>query len=233
MATANTDNQEFPIWVGFKANSHPPVFDLSGVVPFEIYLAIHRDGADDADSRDLVILKAGSVFDLPAALDKGLVELVDEASGEVVRRPQNNTNRTQAQQVATATIDSVSFITLAPDAQSRHRSIQTVQLNAAQCLSELVKPELKYHLRLRDKYLGVRWWAWGDPPEAWNDGSDPPPSEQKRLISSGPLRSKTFTVVSEIPIPPKLSIGLSLVEKPPPAHRTEDHRRPTPSQGAR
>ncbi|KAI0107465.1 hypothetical protein GGR51DRAFT_515574 [Nemania sp. FL0031] len=215
MATVNTDSLEFTIWVGFKANNHPPIFDLSGAVPFEVYLTVRRNAEDDADSRDLVILKTGSVFDLPEALEKGLVELVDEASGEVVRHPHNNSDQARSQQVAITKTDTDSFITLPPDVQRRDRPIKTVPLNVTPCLRALVKPELKYHLRLRDKYLGVRWWAWGGPPEPWKDDSEAPPSEHKTLISCGPLRSKTFTVVSEVSIPPKLSISLSLAEKTP------------------
>ncbi|KAI1772788.1 hypothetical protein F4818DRAFT_444167 [Hypoxylon cercidicola] len=217
MAAVNTESQELPIWVGFKGNNQPLVFDLSGAASFELYLNIRRSAEVEADSRDLVLLKVGSVFDFPAALDKGLVELVDEASGEVVRRPRSDTNQAQAEQVTSITVNSESFITLPTDVQHRDRAIKTVSLNAAPCLCALVRPELKYHLRLRDKYLGVRWWAWGSPHELCKNSSELPPSERKTLVSCGPLRSKTFTVVSEIPKPPKISINLSLEE----AHASE------------
>ncbi|KAI4864616.1 hypothetical protein F4820DRAFT_470346 [Hypoxylon rubiginosum] len=222
MAAVNTDSRELPIWISIRGNNRPLVFDLSGAVPFELYLAIRRNAEGDADSRDLALLKTGSVFDFPAALDKGLVELVDEASGEVVRLPHSTTDQVQAQQVAPTTIDPESFITLPPDVQRRDRTIQTVPLHPAPCLRALVQSGLKYHLRLHDKHLGVRWWAWGSPHGPCKDGSELPPSESKTLISCGPLRSKTFTVVSEIPIPPKLSIGLSLGEDETHASREDD-----------
>lgn len=213
MAAANNDSQELPMSVGFKGNNHPLTFDLSGVVPFELYLNIRRSAEYERDSRDLVLLKTGSVLDFPVALDKGLVQLVDEATGEIVRRPHNNADQAQAQQVALRTVDSESFIILPTDVQHRDRATQTVPLHAAPCLRTFVQAEHKYHLRLRDKYLGVRWWAWGGLHESWKDHSELPPSERKTLVSCGPLRSKTFTVVSEIPIPPKLSISLSLGEE--------------------
>ncbi|XXH00551.1 hypothetical protein Hte_006899 [Hypoxylon texense] len=210
MAAVNPDSQELPIWVGFKGNNRPFIFDLSGAVPFEVYLTVRRSVEDEAYDRDLVLMKAGSVFDFPAALGGGLVELVDETSGEVVR-PHSSTDQAQTQQAIT--LGPESFITLPTDVRRRDRAIKAVSLHAAPCLRALVLTERKYHLRLRDKNLGVHWWAWGSPPESCKNGNELPPPEPKTLVSFGPLRSKAFTVVSEIPIPPKLSIGLSLGEE--------------------
>ena len=212
MATVNPDNEELPIWVGFQGNHHPLVFDLSGNVPFDIDLNIRRSAEHERDPRDLVLLKTGSMFDLPVALDKGLVELVDDATGEIIHRPHKDTNDAQSDPVAHTTFESKSFVTLPTDVQHRDRTIQSVPLHVTSYLRTLVQPEHKYHIRLRDNNLGVRWWCWRSPNEAWDDGSELPPSESKTLVSCGPLRSKTFTVVSEIPIPPKLSISLSLGE---------------------
>jgi len=211
------DNQEeFPIWIDLQGNYQPPVFDLSGTVPFELYLNTRRSATHETDPRDLVILSTGSVFDLPAALDKGLVELVDEASKEVVRY---QGNADQVQQDTRATTTSETFITLPTNVQGKDRPIRTVPLHAALCLRALVRPGHKYRLRLREKDIGVHWWAWGGPPESLRNGTELPSTEPKRLISSRPSCSGAFTVVSEMAITPKLSIGLSLAGE---AHAREE-----------
>ncbi|KAH8892353.1 hypothetical protein GQ53DRAFT_135850 [Thozetella sp. PMI_491] len=209
MAAFITDNQELPIWVAFTGTSRPLVFDLSGAVPFELYLSTRRSITGETDPRDLVLLKTGSVFDLPAALDKGLVELVDEASGDVIPYHENIV-QAAAEEVTPENVDNESFITLPTDVRCRGRPIQTVPLNAASCLRAKVQPGRNYYVRLRDKNLGVRWWAWGGSPTSYSDRNGLPPSERQTIVSAGLPRSKTFTVQSEIPLPPKLSITLSL-----------------------
>ena len=205
------DNQEkFPIWIDLQSNYQLPAFDLSGTVPFKLYLHICRSAAHETDPRHLVILNTGSVFDLPAALDKGLVELIDEASGEVVR---HLGTADQVQQYTPLTTSSEAFVTLPTDVPGKDRPIRTVPLQAASYLRTLVRPGHKYRLQLRDKDLGVQWWAWGGPPESRGTGTELPCSEPQRLVSSRPSCSRTFAVVSEMAMPPKLSIGLSLAEE--------------------
>ncbi len=203
---------EFPIYVDFRGNYKPLIFDLSGVVPFELYLQARRSAAHETDPRDLVIFSAGSVFDLPGAMDKGLIELVDEADGEVVQY-HSNADQAQAQQDALAVVTSESFITLTTDTQGKGRQIRTVPLHAELCLRAMVRPGRRYRLRLRGKDIGVHWWTWGGPPESCRQSSELPPTEPQKLISSRPSCAKTFVVVSEMAIPPKLSISLSLAEE--------------------
>jgi hypothetical protein len=206
------DNQEeFPIWVNLQANYQPSVFDLSGNVPFELYLETRRSAVHDTDPRDLVIVKTGSVFDLPAALDKGLVELIDEASMELVPY-HGNVDQAQAQLEGPTAITSESFITLPTDVPGKERAMQTVPLHAALCLRPLVRPGHKYRLRLRGNDIGVQWWAWGNPPDSHGNGTELSSTESMRLISSRQSCAKKFAVVSGMAIPPKLSICLSLAE---------------------
>ncbi|KAK7754812.1 hypothetical protein SLS62_003126 [Diatrype stigma] len=191
MAAVSTDCQEFPIWIGFKGNNYPLVFDLSGAVPFELYLTIHRSAATEGVSRDIVLMKTDSVFDFPIALDKGLVELVDEATGQIVRHPPNNTDQAQTQQVASQPL---------------------IPSRALHFLSTSALFKL-FHCMLQ--HIFTHWY--GQSTSTTYDyvtsiSAELPPSERKTLVSCGPLRSKAFTVVSEILMPPKLSISLSLGE---------------------
>jgi hypothetical protein len=212
MAAIAKDNQELPIWVAFTGNYRPLVFDLSGAVPFELYLTTRRSAADKTDPWDLILLKTGSVFDFSAALNTGLVELVDEASGDVIPC-EENLFQTRIEKVTPKMVDDASFLTLPTDLQRRDRPIQTVALNASQCLRAWVQPGRDYYVRLGDKNLGVRWWTWGQPPKSYSEDNELPPSEPQKIVSVGPARSKTFSVKSEIPIPPKLSICLSLADQ--------------------
>ncbi|ETS80818.1 hypothetical protein PFICI_08347 [Pestalotiopsis fici W106-1] len=209
MAEIAMDSQELPIWVAFTGNSRPLVFDLSGAVPFELYLTARRSAVDETDPRDLVLLKTGSVFDFSAALDKGLVELVDDATGAVIPR-HRSTVETGAEEVTCQSLDDESFIRLPTDVQRRDRPTQKLPLNVASCLRAMVESGRNYHVRLHGKNLGVRWWKWAENSKLYIDGSELPPSEHQEIVSVGPPRSKTFTVKSEIPIPPKPYIGLSL-----------------------
>jgi hypothetical protein len=211
--TADSKNkQEFPIWVAFTGNSQPLVFDLSGAVPFELYLTTRRSAADETDPRELILLKTDSVFDFPAALEKGLVELVDEATGAVVPYQENTVN-TEFEELASKSPNDESFIILPTDVQQRDRPTQKVLLDVAPCLRTMVKPGRDYHLRLHNKNLGVHWWMWGEHPRNYSDEKELPSSEPQTIVSIGPPRSKTFSVKAEVPTPPKLYIGLSLADQ--------------------
>lgn len=212
MTEVNPETQGFPIWISFTGESKPMVFDLSGAVPFELYVNARRNAVDETDPRDLVLLKTGSVFDFPAALNTGLLELVDEATGNVVTY-HDETAHIGAGKAVSESLDDNTFITLPTDIPKRDRPIQSIPLSAASCLRSMVQPERSYHLRLRDKDLGVRWWTWGECPRSCSNINELPPSERQTIISVGTPRSKSFTVKSEIPIPTPLFISLSLADQ--------------------
>ncbi|KAI0153893.1 hypothetical protein BJ166DRAFT_617175 [Pestalotiopsis sp. NC0098] len=212
MTEVNPETQGFPIWISFTGDSKPMVFDLSGAIPFELYVNARRNAVDETDPRDLVLLKTGSVFEFPAALNTGILELVDEATGVVVIS-NDDTAHIRAEKAVSESLDNNTFITLPTDIKKRDRPIQSIPLNAASCLRSMVQPERFYHLRLRNKNLGVRWWTWGERPIPCSNMNELSPSERQTIISVGTPRSKSFTVKSEIPIPTPLFISLSLADQ--------------------
>ncbi|KAI1337773.1 hypothetical protein F5Y15DRAFT_425495 [Xylariaceae sp. FL0016] len=202
-------HQELAIEIAFRGNNRPLVFDLSGGVPFELCVIARRIPEDKTDSRDLTLQKADSIFDFPAALASGLVELVDEDTGKAISYHDN----ADQGQVPTS-FHSDSFVTVPAGTHRLNSATQIVPLHVASHLRHLVSPEHKYHIRLRDKHLGVRWWTWVKPSGSPKEGDQLPPFEPETLISSRLARSKTFTVVAEIPMPPRLSISLASAEEP-------------------
>ncbi|EHK96520.1 hypothetical protein GLAREA_12543 [Glarea lozoyensis ATCC 20868] len=201
--------EEFPISIDIQGNYHPLFFDLSETVRFELYINIRR--GLEQDPRDLIILTTGSVFDLPAALGKGLLEFVEVDSGKVVSFRSNSVRANEGQAETT----SQSFIALPTLGKGKDRHIIKVPLlHATSILREAVQPGCKYRLRLCGKDLGVKWWGWSSPPEilVGSNGNltELPPSMPQRLVNSRPTCSRLFTTVSAFEAPPKLEITLSL-----------------------
>jgi len=200
------DQEEFPIIIELNGNFQPSIFDLSGTVPFELYLNTRRSVAHEQDPRDLVILTTGSIFDLSAALREGLLELVEDASKKAVPFHSNNVQVEEAQ----GGITSQSFITLPTDVKDKDRNIKSVPLYASSVLREAVRPGCKYRLQLCGKDLGVKWWGWGSTPDIGSNRTELPPKIPHRLVSGRSSCSRKFAVVSAVKLAPKLSIALSL-----------------------
>ncbi|CAJ2504661.1 Uu.00g120550.m01.CDS01 [Anthostomella pinea] len=191
---ANTEN-EFRIWLDLQSSHHPAVFDLSGNTPFELHLQARRISNFENDPRELSLLTAGSLFDLPTALDKGLMELVDENTGNVVDQDIASL-RTRPDHPKGL------FLTLPTDSRAQHHPVQSLALNAATHLRAMVEPGHTYRLRVRDNDLGVQWWGWqaGQSSPSDSTQAELPPGEPRKLVSNR--------------CPPELSIGLSLAEDP-------------------
>lgn len=109
-----------------------------------------------------MFLNTGSVFDLPFALDQGLLELEDSDSHEIIR-PRGFGEQAQAQHNDTDIIEPDSFITLPASSTDGHPFTRTVPLHAAPCLRKLVQPGRNYLLRLRGKDLGIQWYNFHPP----------------------------------------------------------------------
>ncbi|KAK6214331.1 hypothetical protein LQW54_004558 [Pestalotiopsis sp. IQ-011] len=122
MTQNSSKKQEFPIWISFTGNSKSMLFDLSGAVSFELYLSARRNAVDETDPRDLILLKTDSVFHFPAALNTGLLELVDEATGNVVTY-HDGAAHIGAGKAVPESIDDDTFITLPTDIKKRNRPI--------------------------------------------------------------------------------------------------------------
>ncbi|KAI0140351.1 hypothetical protein BJ166DRAFT_489214 [Pestalotiopsis sp. NC0098] len=204
--------KEVPIYVDLQGNYHPAVFDLSGKVPFELYMQTRRSVTSESDWRQMIIRRNGSVFDLPAALDKGLLELIDEDTQTAVRRPESEEQGDRDRNDLPAQI-SESFIKLPTDIRGKDRPIQSVPLEAAAVLRPMVQAGRRYKLRLRGNDLGVQWWAWNSPTVARGDFDISAYPQTSKLVSTRPSWSRSFQVVSEIAMPPNLTIKLALAKE--------------------
>ncbi|KAK6219340.1 hypothetical protein LQW54_002328 [Pestalotiopsis sp. IQ-011] len=222
--------KDIPIYIDLQGNYHPAVYDLSGKVPFELYLQTRRSITSDSDLREMVIRRNGSVFDLPAALDKGLLELVDEDTQIAVRRDEPKGQGDHDRNDSPSQI-SESFIKLPTDVRGRDRPIQSVPLEAAATLRPMVQAGHRYKLRLRENDLGVQWWAWNSPTKTREDFDISAYPQASKLVSTRPSWSRSFQVVSEIAMPPNLTIKLALAKED---HFTDDgdesgSNKPTPA----
>lgn len=212
--------KEIPIYLDLQGNYHPTIFDLSGKAHFELYLQIRRSVTSESDPRDMIIRRHGSVFDLPAALDKGLLELIDEDTKTAMRRPESK-EQDEHNQKDSPSQTSESFIKLPTDFRGRGRPIQSVPLGAAAVLSPMVQPGHRYTLKAKGNDLGVQWWTWRNPSETQEDVDTSASPEPTRLVSTRPSWSRSFQVVSELEMPPKLTINLALAGED---HATDDKR---------
>ncbi|ETS75747.1 hypothetical protein PFICI_12691 [Pestalotiopsis fici W106-1] len=210
--------KEIPIYLDLQGNYHPTIFDLSGKAPFELYLQVRRSVTSESDPRDMVIRRNGSVFDLPAALDKGLLELIDEDTKTAICRPESR-ERDEHYQDDSPSQTLESLIKLPTDFRGRGRPTQSVPLGAATVLRPMVQPGHRYTLKTKSNDLGVQWWTWRSSSQTQEDVDISASPEPTSLVSHRSAWSRSFRVVSELEMPPRLTIKLALAKED---HATDD-----------
>ncbi|KAI0142866.1 hypothetical protein GGR57DRAFT_373274 [Xylariaceae sp. FL1272] len=204
-------NENIPsLKIQLVSNFHACIIDKSGNVPFKLYAYVQRLGGLDRESDLLVFPIAGSVFDLKAGFEQGLIELHDETTDETVDvvTPVADCHEGDSSEPGEDVL-----VELPPKSVSRRRAVQ-VQFHNTEVIRHFVELGHEYTLRIKELDLGIKWWSWCPadftlvlPRESTSDRNPP-------LRLREPSKNAKLRVVESIPLPPKLEIRLSLAITP-------------------
>ncbi|KAH9908936.1 hypothetical protein F4778DRAFT_714675 [Xylariomycetidae sp. FL2044] len=213
-----------PLRIEIHTNFRGGFFDLSGTAPFELFYHVYRASREVPHTQPLTILTNGSVFDLPAALHDGIIELLDitdaskddDGAGEWQIIPPEGRLAQQTQLMRPG------FLTIPPESTDRRKAVVFPLQAAAECLRDLVKPERSYRLRIPREDIGVRWWSWGALDSSTFGPGEPsmatlrlPRGESSNLHLHLPRPClRGFRTVSHISAPPIMETRLSLAITP-------------------
>ena len=201
-----------------QIHSRYQVFDASGQLPFSIVFGLCRRSPADTDPRPLLLETAGSVLDLPYALAHGLLTLHEQDTEDAEQKVEVDLSRLN--KVAAKEAECLSLPS--PVNRTEHwRDAFTVCQCPIEVNSELassLEPGKKYILRMASEDLGVKRWTYGDGKQFVDnyDGKPSLDSEAVKLVNSKPTAGNaTFTVVKNLPRPPKTETRMRLCASSP------------------
>ncbi|MCJ1396045.1 hypothetical protein MMC18_008932 [Xylographa bjoerkii] len=197
---------QLSIAVILQASNGPATLDLSGNLPFDIHLRVRRNRT--GQPRPLTFQTSNSVFDIPYAFDKGLLELIDLESGV----------RLESGELVNAASepDEDTFTTLPHCNYERRRSLfdydHSFPAGIADRFQGVLVSGHRYRLQLKTLDLGIKWWIYGTNEYVHTDDTAPDAvllSEPALLVASR-FTHQDFLVVESLQAPPPVSISLSL-----------------------
>lgn len=190
------------------------VFDASGRLPFSIVFGFCRRSSADTDPRSVLFEIAGSVLDIPYAIAHGYLTLHEQSS-----ESDEGWSEVDVSQLSQVVPKETEYLSLpSPVNRTQHwRDSFTVyqcQIDVDRELASILKPGKKYRIRLANENLRVKRWAYSDREQLVdNDGKPNQNLEAGRLINSKPTASNaTFTVVENLPWPPRIETQMRLCE---------------------
>ncbi|MDI1492866.1 MAG: hypothetical protein OHK93_004649 [Ramalina farinacea] len=194
---------QLPLKLHLDSTYSPAVLDLEGSIPYDIVLQVRR-GATDL-TRPMNILTDNSLFDIPYAFSKNLLRVIDLGSNEQVDlgAPTTPTKPTAQPRIFTL-----------PPRTSRLPLFEydlVIPLQLSTHIRHALLPNHQYRVELNTIDLGIKWWNYGTDtnPNLPTSTTDLPPSEPAQLVAPKPTH-RDFSVISSLPIPPTISIALSL-----------------------
>ncbi|KAI1260141.1 hypothetical protein F5Y18DRAFT_406397 [Xylariaceae sp. FL1019] len=210
---SNQDENIPLLKIQLVSNFHACIIDKSGNVPFKLYGYVQRLGGLDRVSDLLVFPVAGSVFDLKAGFDQGLIELHNETTDETVKVVIPVADSHEPQNSETSGLCEDALIELSAKSKSRRHAAQ-VQFHGAEFIRNFVELGHEYTLRIKGPDLGIKWWSWCPPDFAFVAPNSSASDCNSPLHLKEPSKKAKLRVIESIPIPPKLDIQLSLTITP-------------------
>ncbi|MCJ1330055.1 hypothetical protein MMC10_006736 [Thelotrema lepadinum] len=204
-------------------NSRYQVFDASGQLPFSIVFGLCRRSPADDDSRSILLETAGSVLDVPYALAHGLLTIHE-------RNPADATQWIEVDLSRLKNVPTKEGCLLLPSPVNRTEhwkesfTIHLCHIDVKRELALILEPGKKYTIRLASNDLGIKGWAYSDRKQFTNDhepSSNESPShdsETAKLVNSKSTASNaTFTVVKNLPWPPRIETRMHFYASPSPS----------------
>ena len=195
-----------------QIHSRYQVFDASGQLPFSIIFGLCRRSPADTEPRPLLFEIAGSVLDVPYALAHGLLTLHEQNPEDVKQWAQVDLSRLNR----VAEKEAGCLSRSSPINSTVHwRDAFTVyqcQIHAGGELASILEPRKKYIIRLANKNLGIKRWAYSDEKQFVDNDAKPfdDPESTKLVNSKSTAGNATFKLVNNLSWPPKIEIKMRL-----------------------
>ena len=206
------DMKDLPIYTLLHAQYR--VLDHTGQLPFSIVFGLYRRSGEDADPRPLILDTRQSALDVSYALARGLLKLY---VGDSDLKEETALAIFQLNQTG----NSGAYLTLPSQVNRKGywgNAIVTYQYQVEPNseLASIFKPGVDYQVKFASDDLGVKWYSYGNGDHLLRGAGDPNRTTEKtKLVSRPSTGRRSFTVVPNLPWPPKLCTTLDL-------ERTED-----------
>ncbi|EOA84943.1 uncharacterized protein SETTUDRAFT_179534 [Exserohilum turcica Et28A] len=194
-------------YIHVQPHSRYSIFDAAEQLPFSVVFGICRISKSDTDPRSILIDTAGTVFDVPYALARGLLTLYEE-------NPGGATKWTEVEVSGMGNVrmgDSKCISVPSPIHRTKNwkddLTVYMCRITLEGGLASILKVGKRYRIKVTGKDLGVSKWAYSDQ-ERFPENHD----ELARLVNSYSRGHATFKVVNNILFPPRLETRMRLVQ---------------------
>ena len=184
-------------------NTEYRVLDLSYYLPLNIVFGLARRSHADNSAQPLLLETSGSTFDVPFALSKGWLKLLQGSDRHEVDLTSINVSPSTSR-----------YISLPPKREGlmlKNFETHICGIGVPNELSRILQPGIEYRIQIATEQLHVQWWAYGEHSDLLNTEDMPmAASESTTLVISKSSGNPSFKVVPSLPTPPQVEVHLQM-----------------------